>query len=127
MTVRTYRDLNVWQKSMDLIEEIYRITASFPRDEQFGITSQIRRSAVSVTANVAEGFGRGSRRDYARFVSIALGSARELEALLLVCVRIGTVTSQELSKCNSLIDEISRMLYSLRRRLLEPGNEVSKP
>ena len=88
MTIQTYRDLTVWQKSMDLVAEIYRLTKLFPQEELFGLTSQIRRAAVSVPANIAEGYGRIHRKEYLHHLSIARGSLMEVETHLQIAVRL---------------------------------------
>ncbi|RPI59311.1 MAG: four helix bundle protein, partial [Planctomycetaceae bacterium] len=77
--IRSYKDLQVWQKSMELAGQIYEATQKFPADERFGLTSQLRRAAVSVPSNIAEGYGRGTRKDYKRFLQVARGSLYELE------------------------------------------------
>jgi len=77
--IKTYRDLKVWQRSMDVVTNVYRTSRSFPPDEVYGLTSQIRRSAVSVPSNIAEGYGRGTTTDYVRFLRISVGSLYELQ------------------------------------------------
>ena len=84
-----FRDLIVWQRAMDVTESVYRLTSDYPRDEQFGLTSQTRRAATSIAANIAEGHGRGTRAAYANFLRIARGSLRELETHLLLASRLG--------------------------------------
>lgn len=118
MPIRSYRDLRVWRSGVDLIVSLYEMTASFPPDERFGLTSQIRRAAVSVVANVAEGWGRGYRREYARHVAIARGSLTEVEALLLVSVRLGFVSRNRAANEWRQIDAMARMLWGLRQRLV---------
>ena len=86
--VNSYRDLVVWQKSMDLVESSYRLVKLLPREEIYGLSSQIRRAAVSVLSNIAEGYGRKSRNSYAHFLSISQGSLKELETHLLLCQRL---------------------------------------
>jgi four helix bundle protein len=110
-------DLEVWQQSMALTEECYRLTGSFPKDEVYGITSQIRRSAVSIPANIAEGYGRELTGSFLQFLRISQGSAKELETLLLISNRVGLstqdVTAPVLERCTS----VSKMLRSLIRSL----------
>jgi four helix bundle protein len=113
----SYRELAVWQKAMDLAGEVYRLTASFPADERFRLIDQLTRAAVSVPANVAEGSGRGTPRDNAGFISIAKGSANEVETYLLLSIRLGYVDKADASPALHLVDEVSRMLTMLRRRL----------
>ena len=114
---KSHRDLVVWQKSMDLATQVYDITKSFPSAEIYGLTAQLRRAAVSIPANIAEGNARGAMRDYARFVGIARGSAMETETLILLSVRLGYVAEPGAKPILDLITEISKMLSSLRSKL----------
>ena len=88
MSVQSYRELIVWQKAIDLVVAIYRITQSFPREEAFGLTSQLRRAAVSIPSNIAEGQGRRSAKEFQRFLDIARGSLQEVETQLLIANRL---------------------------------------
>ncbi len=117
MSVRNYRELKVWQAAMDLAERCYLVTKGFPKDELFGMTSQIRRAAVSVPANIAEGQGRRSRKEFLHFLSTARGSLMELETHLILCQLVGLLEAQDVEALLSLADEISRMLSGLRRSL----------
>ena|ERR1043166_5506684 len=117
MPIRSYRDLVVWQKSMDLVVSVYDVTRALPREEQFGITAQMRRAAVSIVANLAEGSGR-SAKQFAHFVVIARGSQRELEALTAVCLRLGFLTEADAKNCAGLQDEVGAMLWTLRAKLV---------
>ncbi|MEZ5337162.1 MAG: four helix bundle protein [bacterium] len=125
MDAVTYRDLIVWQRAMDFVTEIYRLTAAFPRDEMYGMTSQLRRAAVSIPSNIAEGNGRATRKDYAHFVSIALASTRELEALLLISAELGFTERSVAQELESRLDEIGRMLFSMHRKLATPVNGLN--
>jgi len=116
---QSYRDLIVWQKSIELAKQLYRLTAKFPNDEKFGLISQIRRAAVSVSSNIAEGQARNTTREFIQFISHAEGSAAELDTQLYLSIELGFVTSMEAAPILALIDEIRRMLNSLRRRLSE--------
>ena len=87
--ITNYKDLIVWQKGIDVAEQCYRLTKSFPKEEIYGLTSQIRRSAVSISSNIAEGYGRRSTAEYIRFLNIAQGSCNELETQLIIAQRIG--------------------------------------
>jgi four helix bundle protein len=122
-----YRQLIVWQKGMDLVEEVYRVTAGFPRNEVFGMTAQLRRAAYSIPMNVAEGNCRGTRRDYANFVSIATGSAGELDTGISIAVRLGYLSPQLAAPILTRTSELGRMLRVLRKRLLgnAPGGSPS--
>lgn len=96
MSLQTYRDLAVWQKSLDLVESIYLMTAALPTTERFGLTSQLQRAAVSIPANIAEGYGRLHRGDYVHHLAIARGSLMELETHLCIAVRLGFVTAEQM-------------------------------
>jgi four helix bundle protein len=113
MAIRTYRDLEVWQRGMDLAEAAYRLTAQFPTEERFGLTSQIRRSAVSIPANIAEGHGREKSGSFASFLRISRGSLRELETHLLLAERVGIAPPHSTSEMVTAIDELGRRLHSL--------------
>ena len=115
--ISSYRDLTVWQRSMDVVIEIYAISKRFPKDERFGLTAQVRRAAVSVPANISEGNSRHSKAEYRHFVSIAHGSVAELETELAIAERLGFVTGSELAAVREHAGSISRMLTSLRKSL----------
>lgn len=117
MEVRNYRDLAVWQKTMDLAEECYRLTRDFPREEVSGLTSQIRRSAGAIPANIAEGHGRQHTREFLNFLSIARGSLMELETHLLLSQRVGLLPQGCLDVLLTVTDDVSRMLTGLRKSL----------
>ena len=107
--------------------ELYQITRSFPREEQYGLTSQIRRCSSSIGANIAEGCGRGTARDFARFVQIALGSASELEYHLLLAADLGFVTGEVYAPRETAVIDIKRMLTGLARRLLASAEPRRPP
>jgi four helix bundle protein len=88
MSIHDYRDLIVWQKAIDLVEDVYQVTARFPREELYGLTIQLRRAAVSIPSNVAEGHGRASTRDFLHFLSISHGSLKEVETQIIVAERL---------------------------------------
>jgi four helix bundle protein len=117
MIVQSYRELEVWQYSMDLAERCYQTTRTFPRDELFGLTSQIRRAASSIPANIAEGQGRDHTKEFLKHLSIARGSLMELETHLMLSQRIGLVQQAELESLLVLTGRISRMLSGLRKAL----------
>ncbi|MEW5787466.1 MAG: four helix bundle protein [Pseudomonadota bacterium] len=119
--MESYRRLLVWQKAMDLAEGIYRLAGSFPQHELYGLTSQIRRAAVSIPSNIAEGRERGSDKDFMRFLGIALGSLAELETQLLLSQRLGYVAEADLQSLVPLADEVGKMLRGLKRSLEQPG------
>jgi four helix bundle protein len=117
MAIQSYRDLDVWKKSVALIVAVYSETRRFPADERFGLTSQTRRAAISIAANIAEGYGRAHRKEYLHFLSIANGSLRETEALLIVAQELGYSTDTALAQPRELIDAVGRMLARLRKAL----------
>jgi len=114
MRVRSYKDLSVWQKAMELVEECYRATNSFPRSEEFGLKSQMRRAAVSIPSNIAEGNVRHASNDYCRFLAIALGSSAELETQIEVARRLELIAEQDAVRLTQHCQEVGRMLYGLR-------------
>ena len=113
----TFRDLKVWEKAHQLVKGLYQATGHFPTEEKFGLTAQMRRAAVSIPANIAEGCGRGSDRDMARFLQMSMGSASELEYELLLAHELGLLDSQSLQELAERTTEVKRMLASLIRRL----------
>ncbi|MGA2381828.1 MAG: four helix bundle protein [Gemmatimonadales bacterium] len=115
--LRSYHDLKVWQAGMQLVVLTYRITRRFPNCELYGLTSQMQRSAVSIPANIAEGYGRSHRGDYLRYLSIANGSLKELETEMLIAARLGFITPRQSSQLSRTTDEIGRMLRVLVSRL----------
>ena len=115
--VRSYQDLIVWQRSMELVDAVYDVVVTLPRDERFELASQLRRASVSIAANIAEGHGRQRSGAFARHVSIARGSTLELDTLLLIARRRRLAEPSSVERCLALADEVSRMLASLIRRL----------
>lgn len=115
--VSSYRDLEIWQFSMQLAKEMYSFTREFPKEELYGLTSQIRRASVSIPANIAEGYGRDNPGDYSRFLQIAQGSLKELETLVLLACDVGIAEPAAIEAPLSLADRIGRMLRSLIRSI----------
>lgn len=113
----TVQKLEMWQKSMDLVEACYRISASFPHDERFGLLSQIKRAATSIPANIAEGYGRWNVREFARFLAIANGSLRELETHILIAKRLGYLAPGRATPILESANEVARMIYSMRSKI----------
>ena len=113
MAWKSYKDLIVWQKAMDLTDEIYRLTNKLPKEELFGLSNQLRRAAVSVPSNIAEGHGRNTSKEFCRFLAISNGTCMELETQLLICVRLKFLTQQDIEIAVSMLSEISRMLTTL--------------
>jgi four helix bundle protein len=117
MPVQSYRDLTVWKTAVQLTLEVYRITESFPPSERFGLTSQLRRAAVSVASNIAEGHARSTRGEYRNFLSTARGSTVEVEVQLFLAERLGYAQSPMLVEARRYCDAISRMITKLKRVL----------
>jgi four helix bundle protein len=115
--MQDYRKLQVWQKSHLLVLQIYRLTSTFPADEKYGLTSQIRRSASSIPANLAEGSARGSDADFARFTAIAMGSAAELDYHLLLAHDLGFLETANYQACEQELSDVRKMLNSLNQKL----------
>ncbi|MCL4390211.1 MAG: four helix bundle protein [Patescibacteria group bacterium] len=111
--MNTYKELIVWQKSFDLSLQVYRATSTFPKDELYGLTSQIRRSAVSIPSNIAEGYSRRRKAEFLQFLHVAYGSAAELETQLLLSKELNYLNLEDFSRINSLLNEVLKMLGSL--------------
>ena len=111
--MRNHKDLIVWQKSMLLVRRVYEVTRTFPHEEMFGLTSQMRRAAVSIPSNIAEGYGRIYDKERINFFSIALGSASELETQLMISEDLGFTVNSDIAELSSLNNEVIRMLTSL--------------
>ena len=117
MTIKSYRDLVVWQKSMDLAEGIYVASRAFPKSETYGLSSQVRRAAVSIASNVAEGQTRRSTSEYQRFLSIAQGSLSEVETPVLLAKRLNYLEASKSEELLKLLSEVGRMINGLRKSL----------
>lgn len=117
MATTDFRDLRVWNEAMALAEAVYGMTSSFPADERFGLVAQMRRASVSVPSCIAEGNGRGSTKDYLRFLSIAKGSLGELQTQILLSVRLGFVSRDASDRTLATLGSVSFLLQSLRKAL----------
>jgi four helix bundle protein len=115
--MQSYKDLIVWQKSIELAKEIYSITNSFPKSEIYGLVSQMRRSVISISSNIAEGYCRGSRKEYAQFINISFGSGAELETQIILSKSFNFVEIQNYKKAELLLEEIMKMLNVLLKKL----------
>lgn len=115
--IKTYRDLFVWQKSMNLVTIVYQTTKTFPKDEKYGLISQTRRCAVSIPSNIAEGYGRKSKDDYTRFLRIAISSLYELQTQIEIAFNLKYLLKDEFQEVYELGKEIERMLSSLCRKI----------
>lgn len=120
VSVKGFRELRVWRAAMDLAVAVYQLTATFPREEIYGLTSQMRRSAVSVSSNIAEGHSREHTREYLNFLSIAQGSLAELETQLEIAARIGCCEEEHAVPIRTDIIRLRRQLYALRDALKQP-------
>jgi four helix bundle protein len=117
MALKHYRELEVWQLAMDLAQECYRVTKAFPKEELFGMTSQIRRAAASIPANIAEGQGRHHTKEFLNHLSIARGSLMEAETHVILGQRVGLLSQADLNNLLQMTDRIGRMMSGLRRSL----------
>ncbi len=117
MDIKHYRDLIVWQKSMDLVTEIYKLLKLLPKEELFDLSSQMRRAVVSIPCNIAEGQARKSTKEFVNFLSIAQGSKAELQTQLLICERLNYLTKEQLKNALLLSEEIGKMIFALMQTL----------
>jgi len=117
--MQNFRNLKVWETSHQLVKEIYQATLLFPKDETYGLSNQIRRSCISIPSNIAEGCGRGTDKDFSRFVQIALGSASELEYQIFLAFELGYLSKTNYTKLTKDIHSIKKMLSSLKKKLIE--------
>ena len=115
--IKTFRDLRVWQKAIELVKEVYKMTYAFPKDEIYGLTSQMRRSSISIPSNIAEGFRRRHNKEYRQFLNIALGSCAELETQIVIAKVLNYIKDQEEQKITELLDYICRMSVNLSKKL----------
>ncbi len=128
--IASYRDLKVWQSATDMVQGVYLITEQFPNSETYGLSSQMRRAAISVPSNIAEGHARDSTKEYLRFISVAMGSLAELETQFLLSERLNYLEAGVLNKFLEQASEIGRMLRSLQRALkakLKPQSLAPSP
>jgi four helix bundle protein len=114
---KSYRNLVVWQRSIELTVAIYKLTRSFPREETFGLASQLRRASVSIASNIAEGYGRGSKGEYRNFLGMARGSALEVQTQLVIAREIGLGHPGEVTDAEMLSDEAGKMLWAMMQKL----------
>lgn len=117
--MKSYRDLIVWQKSMNLVTLIYKLVLELPENEKYGLTPQIKRSAISIPSNIAEGYGRNYRKDYSRFLQIARGSLFENQTQLEIAVNLNFIKVEDLEEIKELSIEVEKMLNSLIKKLEE--------
>jgi len=117
MKIKSYKDLNIWKRSIRLVEEIYIITKKFPKEEIYGLASQLRRSAVSIPSNIAEGFTRLHNKEYRQFLYISLGSCAELTTQIIISSYLSYISSEKTDRILNEIDEISKMIMGLIKKL----------
>lgn len=115
--INSYKDLIVWQKSIDFVAEIYKLTKMLPPEEKFGLVSQMRRSGVSISSNLAEGHARIGKNEFKHFVSISMGSLAELETQVLICQKLDYFTQNISDKLSENLNEINKMLHGLYKSL----------
>jgi len=115
--IKSFKDLEIWNRSIKLVEDVYVATRSFPREEIYTLTGQLRRSAVSVPANISEGFTRFHNKEYRQFLYISLGSCAELTTQLIIASRLGYIDKDKVDKLLNEIDEISKMTMGLIKKL----------
>ena len=115
--MESYRELIVWQKAMDLVEEVYRLVKLLPREETYALSDQMRRAAISIPSNIAEGHGRNSEREFLRFLSIAQGSRAELDTQIEICIRLKYVDMEQVVTAQKLSNEVGKMLRKMMQNL----------
>ncbi|WP_395803337.1 four helix bundle protein [Daejeonella sp.] len=111
------KELKIWKKAIDLAVEVYQVTSLFPLEEKYGLTSQIRRAAVSISSNIAEGAGRNSEKEFKHFLGIANGSSYELQTQLFISNKLSLINNEDLEKLNHCIDELQKMNYGFQNML----------
>jgi len=114
---KSYENLNIWKESLSLVTDIYRVSKSFPRDELFGMTSQLRRAAVSVSSNIAEGSGRGSKKDYSRFIDMSIGSLNETENLLHIAIELRYLSQKEFEELKNKVSTLGVRIGAFKKYL----------
>ena len=115
--MNNYKDLKIWQKSVDLAVKVYEVTRHFPKEELYGLTYQLKKSAVSIPSNIAEGSGRNTRKDFSNFLGISCGSTCELNTQLIIASRIDFLSQVDLDSLENEINEIQRMNWALKKSL----------
>ena len=115
--IHDYTDLIAWQKSRKLVLEVYRLLSTLPKEEQFALASQIKRAVISIPSNIAEGYGRGYRSEYTRFLSIARGSCYELDTQMMLCVDLHYLSKQQTAPVFAMLNDIKRLITALLKSL----------
>ncbi len=127
MKITSYKDLIVWQKAMELVTQIYSVTDDFPQKEIYGLTSQMRRAAVSIPSNISEGSRRGTRKDYRQFLTNAFGSGAELETQMEISLRLFMANPEKIHDATMLLDEVMKMLNVMIKRLNDSPTHYKLP
>lgn len=122
MKVKSYQELQVWQRAMEVAKLTYLLVKKLPREELFSLSDQMRRSAVSIPSNIAEGQARNSEKEFIHFLNIANGSKAELQTQILICVQVGYLVDTDISELMLKLDEVGRMIYALIRTLTTKTN-----
>ena len=117
MLVKSYKDLTVWKRAMELVKEIYELSEQFPKEELYGMTQQMRRAVVSIPSCIAEGYLRRHKKEYSHFLSISLGSAAELETQILICKMLPKFKHINFTPAESLLNEVLKMLYVMTNKI----------
>ena len=127
--MKSFKELRVWQKGIELVEMVYKITATFPEEEKYGLRTQMRRAAVSIPSNIAEGHLRKTAKDFKQFIAIARGSCAELETQIIISYKLGFIQEDNFSNLSSKIDELSKMLSSFYSKINSkpPNHQPTKP
>ena len=125
MAIRTYKDLVIWKKAIQLVKRIYELTRTFPSDEKFGLVSQMRRAAVSIASNIAEGQARATTGEFGQFLSHAGGSIAEVDTQLIISTELGYCARSEVQDAFGLIEELQKMMAALRSKLLSRRSSLT--
>lgn len=121
--MKGYKELTVWQKAVDLAENIYRLTGAYPQEERYGLVNQMRRAAVSIPSNIAEGYNRNTTKDYVQFLHISKGSNAELETQLIISRKMNYISEAQFNEMQGYTDEIHRMLSKMIKSLTQNKNQ----
>jgi len=115
--IQSFKDLRIWQKGIEIVEDIYRMTRNYPKEELYGLSSQMRRASISIPSNIAEGFKRFHNKEYKRFLYITLGSSAELETQLIISHKLDYIPKNTMTALSEKIDYLSKMITALMRKL----------
>lgn len=115
--MHNFKELIVWQKARNIVKNIYFLTKALPEEEKFGLVSQMRRAVVSIPSNIAEGAGRSTNKEFARFLDISVGSAFELETQIILCLDLDLITEKDFNVIEGKVQEIQRMIHSLKKKV----------